>query len=948
LLLLLIGAVQGVELRRAWERSLDAVGRQAASLALVVEQDITRAFQATELSMLGIAEALDHAPRLRRDTDDLAKLLSAKLDHLPYISALRVVDRTGRVIASAPYPPLEPVSEGEQGYFRQRRDAPGTAMAIHDPARDPSTGTTFVPLTRRLEDERGDFAGIVFAALDPRALDEIYHALDLGSTGALSLFRTDATLLARFPHRPGLVGRRFSETPLFREHLPAATAGTFVGGSVVDGIERAVAYRKLARFAVVAAVGIDLSYARDTWRGLAETALVGFLVTALALALATVLLLRALARQRSLLDQARQSDQRFRDFAEIASDWLYEMDAAYRFTYISPRREEVTGASVQARLGRTPFELAPPEEMARHRLTYDRLRQVLDARQEFRGFEFWTASPGGEPHCVAISGRPVLGADGVFLGYRGTGSDLTERKRAERDREVHEARLAAILNALPASIALVDRDGRIVEVNRRWAGHAGTEALFGGVLQPGTDYLAACRAVRGRLGDAAEALAAGLEQVLAGASHAAPPIEYAADGDRPRSWYRAMIVPLSSRSLEGAVVMHVDVTDRRAAEEALAQAQKLEAVGQLTGGIAHDFNNLLTVILGQSDLLSADLAQDRERALMADTINAAARRGAELTRQLLAFARRQPLQPARLHIAALVESLLPMLRRTLSATIEVKVVLAADAWPCLADPAQLEAALLNLAINARDAMPNGGVLTIETGNAVLDEHYTARNPDALPGEYAIVSISDTGHGMAPEITARAFEPFFTTKPVGQGTGLGLSMVYGFVKQTGGHIKIYSEVGRGTTVKLYLPRAGQADMRPEPPPALPGAAMQGTESILVVEDDAMVREFTAAQLRRLGYRVTEARSGADALAILGQGAAVDLMLTDIVLPGGMTGRELSAEARRLRPSLKLLFTSGYTAGALENHVGNGHGVPLLVKPYRVEELVRRVREALDAG
>jgi nitrogen-specific signal transduction histidine kinase len=388
-----------------------------------------------------------------------------------------------------------------------------------------------------------------------------------------------------------------------------------------------------------------------------------------------------------------------------------------------------------------------------------------------------------------------------------------------------------------------------------------------------------------------------------------------------------------------------DMTERMKLEQELRQSQKMDAIGQLTGGVAHDFNNILTVITGTIDILAAGVADRPQLAAITRMIDDAATRGAELTRQLLAFARRQPLQPRATDINALVLESTKLLRPTLGQNIEIEPMLEDDAWRALVDPTQLGLALLNLAVNARDAMPNGGKLTLETGNVVLDESYARANPDAQAGPYVMIAVSDTGTGIPHELRDKVFEPFFTTKDVGKGTGLGLSMVYGFVKQSGGHVKIYSEVGHGTAVKLYLPRTTEQPDELVSVPTTP--PIGGTETILVVEDDALVRDYVVSQLHGLGYTALAAADAKAALAIAQRAADIDLLFTDVIMPGAMNGRELAQELVLRRPGIKILFTSGYTEDAIVHHGRLDPGVALLNKPYRKTDLARKIREVLDA-
>jgi PAS domain S-box-containing protein len=401
-----------------------------------------------------------------------------------------------------------------------------------------------------------------------------------------------------------------------------------------------------------------------------------------------------------------------------------------------------------------------------------------------------------------------------------------------------------------------------------------------------------------------------------------------------------------NRTLEQRVAKAIE--EREAAEQALRQAQKMEAIGQLTGGIAHDFNNMLAIIVGSLDLLSRRMvATDPRARRYLDAATEGARRAATLTQRLLAFARQQPLNPKVIDANQLVAGLSELLRRSIGTDIRLETVLAGGLWQSFADPNQLESALLNLAVNARDAMPEGGRLTIETQNAHLDTRYAAAHFGVQAGQYVLVAVTDTGTGMTPEVLDKAFDPFFTTKGVGKGTGLGLSQVYGFVKQSGGHIKIYSEPGQGTTVKLYLPRLQSAETEVSTGEAEHHLFALGehNEIVLVVEDEPAVRQFSADALVELGYQVLEADGAQAALRLLAAHPDIALLFTDIVMPD-VNGRKLADEARRLRPNLKVLFTTGYTRNAVVHNGVLDPGVELISKPFTIDELAARVREILD--
>jgi PAS domain S-box-containing protein len=419
---------------------------------------------------------------------------------------------------------------------------------------------------------------------------------------------------------------------------------------------------------------------------------------------------------------------------------------------------------------------------------------------------------------------------------------------------------------------------------------------------------------------------------------------------------RAFTETLEDAVKERTRELEIQNEARIKAEELLRQAQKMEAVGQLTGGIAHDFNNLLTIVIGGLDMvgrqipaLGATAAAERI-ARAKDMALQGVQRAVTLTNRLLAFSRQQPLAPKPIDANKLVSVTCEFLRRTLGETVSLETALAAGLWRAHADPHQLENALINLTLNARDAMPEGGKVTIETANCYLDESYVSSIPEPVDvGQYVMIAVADTGTGMDPITVERAFEPFFTTKEVGRGTGLGLSQVYGFVRQSAGHVKVYSELDEGTTVKIYLPRYVGAEEHvedAEQSQAANGAI--GTETILVVEDDDALRSYTVETLAELGYRVLPATNGAAALEILDSGNDIDLLFTDVVMPGGLNGRQLADEAVRRRPGLKVLFTTGYTRNAIVHHGRLDPGVEMVGKPFSSDELIRKVRAILDGN
>jgi PAS domain S-box-containing protein len=507
-----------------------------------------------------------------------------------------------------------------------------------------------------------------------------------------------------------------------------------------------------------------------------------------------------------------------------------------------------------------------------------------------------------------------------------------ELREARTQIRISDAKYRLLMSQALDAILVLDPSGTVLEAN------PAAEAIFG---QPRTSMI-------GRPLSAffTSVEAEDLRRLLeVGSLHLADLRLFHGDGNERNVEVSAVRVNVGDEEI--VLLTARDVTERKLLEQQLHQSQKMEAIGQLTGGIAHDFNNILTVISGTIDFLARAVAADPMLARVAKAIDEAAERGAQLTQRMLAFARRQRLRARSVDLNESVRSAAAMLQRILGEDVAVKTVLADDLWLAVVDPYQIADAVLNLAVNARDAMPNGGNLVIETANVHLDEHYAGRHLDVTLGDYVAISVTDSGTGMSPEVVERVFEPFFTTKEVGQGTGLGLSMVYGFVKQSGGHVKVYSEIGHGTSIKLYVPRADPDSLLDESPIFVEGAPSTGHETILVVEDEQAVRAAAVAILTSLGYEVLEAEDGPTALDIVGKNPSIDLLFTDLVMPNGMSGLGLLAKAREHRPDLKVLFTSGYSEHFLEERGTIDQGVQILGKPYRRDTLAKKIREVLDS-
>ncbi len=564
--------------------------------------------------------------------------------------------------------------------------------------------------------------------------------------------------------------------------------------------------------------------------------------------------------------------------------------------------------------------------------------QIVDARdapEEWIRWRLQQHRTGEGTHIQQLSDGRWLRAserktkNGGIVGIR---TDITEFKNIEAALRKNEAQLRHITDAMPVMIAYMDAEARHIFVNRIVCDWFRTtrEEIIGKTMAETLPR------------DHWEAVRPYVEEVLSGKSVSFESTTTFRDGVT-RTARRSYMPHLNDNGeVDGFFALVEDVTEQRRTEEQLRQAQKLEALGQLTGGIAHDFNNILGIILGNVELLEEALPDRPELAAHARTAMDATRRGSELTQRLLAFARKQALQPRPVDVGRLVGETTRLVRRLLEESVEIAVVEGEDVRAAMVDPGQLENALLNLCVNARDAMPAGGRLTIETANASI---VAPTDEDIAPGDYVRITVTDTGSGIPSDVLAHVYDPFYTTKKGGKGTGLGLSMVYGFVKQSGGHINIETEIGRGTSIEIYLPAAAEETGQSAAEPAEPVDAPTGTETIMVVEDNADMRDVAVSLIESLGYNVIVAEDGPKALEKIRSEPDIDLLFTDVVMPGGLSGIELSKRARELRPGLRVLYTSGYADSAVRENGGLDGNAHFIHKPYRKSELAKKLRAAL---
>lgn len=991
-----VGIVALVALLLAWgafdilrDRQETEAGayRNAANLTDAITSQTEQILTTAENGLAALEAAIP-----RRDIGDPAwneaifDQLSDRQKASHAVHAFLILDRDGRLVHSSRGRQPRPVDFSAAPWFARASARPGTAAAIGRPVLlqiEEGQRAWVIPMSRPVLDATGRAAAFFVAAVSIDQMAQLYTTLDLGRAGRATLFRKDGIVLTTHPFRVEALGNSRGRLPLFEEHLSRAPAGRFVADHPIDGVRRMVTYRSLSGYPAVVAIGLEEAWVLAPWRTRSLRTMISLGVLALLVALLVFYVRRiglqrvaaaaeqtrrlnllagasiGLARTRSaetmLGSAASLARQLVRAHQAVVTETpadgagaiIHAVSLSDRYAEWRGYHEEPTGAGIYRLIAETnrPMRMTQAELEA-----HPAWRGFGDAAHRHPPMRGWLAVPlvgqdGRNIGIIQLSDREegefdeadeaicqqlALMVSALIENLRADAAlaaALAAEREARSEAELLRSRNAAILDSISDAFYVLDRDFRFRYLNAR-----ATATLGRGELVGRNVWDAFPEAVDTVLKPSYEAALAG-GQAVAFTFYFAP----------LHAWFDVRAYPFE----DGLSVYFRDVTEKMETEAKLVQAQKMEAVGQLTGGIAHDFNNLLTVILGMGDAILGDPADPAAVREKVSSIVAAGERAAQLTSSLLAFSRRHPMDPRPTDISQLIARSEGLLSRALGEGIEIEVVTSGSLWRAMVDAAQLELAILNLAINGRDAMPEAGRLTIEAANARLDEAYARANAEVVAGQYVMVAVSDTGTGMPAEVAERAFEPFFTTKAVGKGSGLGLSMVYGFVKQSGGHVKIYTEPGEGTSVKLYLPRAVER-LAPITGPGIGNEAVDlppgGDETILVVEDDAEIRRLIASSLQALGYGVTAVASGVEALERFAA-ARFDLLLTDVMLPHGMNGRQLADEAGRRQPGLAVLYTSGYTENAIVHHGRLDPGVRLLRKPFRHADLAHMVRIAL---
>ena len=902
------------------------------AFAQLSDEQTTRTFQNVEQTLEGIEAQLLAAMSVGLvDANSLGTELRRLIEGRPFLRAVTMLDNAGRVLFSSEKGVVG-LDLSDRAYFVDSRNRPEMQFQIGTPTRSRTTGEWLLPATRSVRLSTGEFAGVIVASVNPLFFDRVWTVENTIKGQSTALWRIDGAMIMRSPFAEQAMGRTTFSPELMRRTNAGSMQGSFEIASRVDGEHRLVAYRRLAAFPTfIITVTQTADQALKPWRHIARLAVAGW-----AISLAT---LCGLGIWLVAEWKARRAEQdRYLMLFDANSYPMAVLDrASHDLLAVNDAALQEYGWSREEALRMSASDFYAPgnvlEEVAIREAGGSNRGRIITGQRHRR--------KNGTIIDVELRSRPILFGNvpaTLIMTQNVTGQIRAEQERQVAEEELRESqqRYRTLFEAAPYAALVTDR-----ETLRVLAANDAAVKLYG----RSRDELLALTAEEFYVPEDRQAMRRRRHEFSADVTTVLQDVRHRRqDGSLMSVEMAVRLIEYQHRA--AALTIVTDVGERlrieqarEAAEEQLRQAQKMEVVGQLTGGVAHDFNNLLTVILANADEIQEEEGLDPRVKARLEQIARTVLRASELTSQLLAYSRKQTLNPKATDLNDLVATTGKLLRRTLGGHISLVFDLAPDLWTVNIDRAQLETALINLCVNARDATPAGGRLVIQSRNIGQEAGAVPAGTDIEARDYVRLSVEDSGAGMPPDVLTKVFEPFFTTKDVGKGSGLGLSMVYGFIKQSGGAITIDSEIGRGTVVNLYLPRS---DQKVEAGVTHPGVAMpRGSERILVVEDEPQVRRQVAQQLRSLGYDVVEAADGAAGLAACD---AVEipyaLLLTDVVMPGTLDGRTLAEEVVRRWPGTAVAFMSGYSEGAVAS--------TLLTKPFRKQDLARHVRDVLDSA
>ena len=823
----------------------------------------------------------------------------------------------------------QPLDLSAQPGFIAAREHMASDLVISPPfiaTHGPAKGRYIMILSRPLESADGHFLGTVQAAIALDYFEEFYKRLKIGDHGLIGVVRQDGIVVLRHPIRDESLGLSVKDSAVFQKHRDNPNGGQLYTTSKLDGITRIMAYRDVPNVNVFVYAGLAVQDVLAGWYRstvIESTAAAALIVLVFLLAVAANRLLSAQEAEKELtiarLNRLAEAS------AEIAKVHHRQalVEGVNRVTqYLIP------GACAALRLDAIAESDAAASDRFRisapmHAKGGIAIGSIIATRLEGPAFNKQDAAV-----LVQLAHVVAVAIENLEL-LEQTRNLAVQAERAKDDEAEARQAIESVFATMSEGVYALDCEGRFTFLN------ANAERMLG---RPREELLGR------KLWDLFPQLRDTIIHTkFMQCASSRVPIEFEFENTtlETRRWFDVRAFPTN----DGITVYNREITQRVETEAKLRQAQKMEAIGQLTGGMAHDFNNLLTVVLGSADTLVDSLPSDSHLRRIAESVRDSALRGATLVARLLAFARRQALAPVSVDANSLILGLEDLLTRTIGENIQIVTRCAAHLWPANIDPVQMENAILNLALNARDAMPAGGTLTIETRNARLDPE-TQPSDQAVPGDYVMIVVTDTGVGMSTEILQRAFDPFFTTKPIGQGSGLGLSMVYGFVRQSGGYVRITSTLGQGTSVRMYLPRAREIEAASSPPLEQDNSPL-GHERILLVEDDELVRGHLAETLMSLGYDVVPCADGQEVLGMIKDGIEADLLLTDIILAGGINGHCVAEQIKQLRPAMPVLYMSGYTENAMTQDGRLDPGIHFISKPFRRQQIAAKLRAVFAA-